>query len=133
MPDRHSSAQWAPLLSRLDVASISTRQRAAIVLAVTAGYVAVFPFLAPPLRQITGLLAVIPLFTVGWLFGWRVAAVVGILGRLPTLPEYLEYTKSLNPMDRDIYRYLNFNELTEYTESAAQAATKRPGALPILQ
>jgi aconitate hydratase 2/2-methylisocitrate dehydratase len=62
----------------------------------------------------------------------ELAAVASILGKLPTREEYLKYTKSLDPLASDIYRYLNFNELSEYTESAAQAA-KRPGALPILQ
>ncbi len=65
----------------------------------------------------------------------ELAAVVGILGRIPTLSEYLEHTKSLNPMDRDIYRYLNFNELDEYNAAAARAksAKKLAGQLPILQ
>jgi aconitate hydratase 2/2-methylisocitrate dehydratase len=62
----------------------------------------------------------------------ELASVAAILGRLPTLEEYLGYTKSLDPMSKDIYRYLNFNELAEYTESAAQATQKR-GGLPVLQ
>jgi aconitate hydratase 2/2-methylisocitrate dehydratase len=61
----------------------------------------------------------------------ELAAVAAILGRLPTREEYLEHTKSLNPLDRDIYRYLNFNELEEYTAAAASAA--KPGQLRILQ
>jgi aconitate hydratase 2/2-methylisocitrate dehydratase len=63
----------------------------------------------------------------------ELAAVAAILGKLPTREEYLKYTKSLDPLASDIYRYLNFNELSEYTESAALAATARPGALPVLQ
>ena len=63
---------------------------------------------------------------------WISLTVAAILGKLPTVEEYLKYTKSLDPMSSDIYRYLNFNELSEYTESAAQAG-KRPGALPLLQ
>jgi hypothetical protein len=35
-------------------------------------------------------------------------------------------------MSNDIYRYLNFNELSEYTEGAARATQKR-GGLPVLQ
>jgi aconitate hydratase 2 / 2-methylisocitrate dehydratase len=61
----------------------------------------------------------------------ELAAVVAILGRIPTLPEYLEYTKSLNPTDSTIYRYLNFNELDDY--NAAAERVKKPGQLPILQ
>jgi aconitate hydratase 2 / 2-methylisocitrate dehydratase len=51
----------------------------------------------------------------------ELAAVAAILGRLPTLEEYLTHTQSLDPMDRSIYRYLNFNELDEYTTAAAKA------------
>jgi aconitate hydratase 2/2-methylisocitrate dehydratase len=61
----------------------------------------------------------------------ELAAVAAILGRLPTVAEYMEHTKNINPMDRDIYRYLNFNELDQYT-SAAEAATK-PNQLRVLQ
>lgn len=62
----------------------------------------------------------------------ELAAVAAILGKLPSREEYLKYTNALDPLSSDIYRYLNFNELPEYIEGAAQAA-KRPGALPILQ
>jgi len=51
----------------------------------------------------------------------ELAAVCAILGRLPTLEEYLSHTHSLDPMDRSIYRYLNFNELDDYTAAAAKA------------
>jgi aconitate hydratase 2/2-methylisocitrate dehydratase len=61
----------------------------------------------------------------------ELAAVCGILGRLPTVEEYREHTKGINPMDRDIYRYLNFNELDSYT-AAAQNAPK-PNQLRVLQ
>jgi len=61
----------------------------------------------------------------------ELAAVAAILGRLPTLEEYREHTKDINPMDRDIYRYLNFNELDSYT-AAAQNAPK-PNQLRVLQ
>ncbi|HKU36571.1 MAG TPA: bifunctional aconitate hydratase 2/2-methylisocitrate dehydratase [Polyangiales bacterium] len=61
----------------------------------------------------------------------ELASVAAILGKLPTREEYLKYTKSLDPLSADIYRYLNFNELGEYTEKAKAAA--KPGALPVLQ
>jgi aconitate hydratase 2/2-methylisocitrate dehydratase len=48
----------------------------------------------------------------------ELASVAAILGRLPTREEYLKYTASLDPMADEIYRYLNFNELAEYTASA---------------
>ena len=59
----------------------------------------------------------------------ELAAVAAILGKLPTHEEYLQYTDKLNPMSKDIYRYLNFNELTEYTEPAPV----KTGSLPVLQ
>ena len=58
----------------------------------------------------------------------ELAAVAAILGRLPTLDEYLRYTGNLNPLADDIYRYLNFNELDEYTVAAKKAV-----ALPVVQ
>jgi aconitate hydratase 2/2-methylisocitrate dehydratase len=61
----------------------------------------------------------------------ELASVAAILGRLPTREEYLKYTASLDPMADEIYRYLNFNELPEYTESA-DAPAKRAG-LRVLQ
>jgi aconitate hydratase 2 / 2-methylisocitrate dehydratase len=61
----------------------------------------------------------------------EVASVAAILGKLPTREEYLKHTKSLDPLSAEIYRYLNFNELSEYTEKAKAAA--KPGVLPILQ
>ncbi len=61
----------------------------------------------------------------------ELAAVAAILGKLPTRAEYMEYTRSLDPMSADIYRYLNFNEIPEYTASA-EAATKT-AALRVMQ
>jgi aconitate hydratase 2 / 2-methylisocitrate dehydratase len=50
----------------------------------------------------------------------ELAAVAGILGRLPTPAEYLKATAGLNPLSKDIYRYLNFNELPAYTDKASR-------------
>jgi aconitate hydratase 2/2-methylisocitrate dehydratase len=61
----------------------------------------------------------------------ELAAVAAILGKMPTLEEYRRYTGSLDPMAKDIYRYLNFNELAEYTSLAESA--RQPTALRILQ
>jgi aconitate hydratase 2/2-methylisocitrate dehydratase len=57
----------------------------------------------------------------------ELAAVTAILGHLPTREEYLHYTRELNPLSKDIYRYLNFHELPEYTQGAKSAR------LPVLQ
>ncbi|MEZ4441646.1 MAG: bifunctional aconitate hydratase 2/2-methylisocitrate dehydratase [Polyangiaceae bacterium] len=51
----------------------------------------------------------------------ELAAVTAILGRLPTAEEYLEYSKGLNPISEEIYRYLNFDQLPSYTKKAESA------------
>ncbi|PHS70249.1 MAG: bifunctional aconitate hydratase 2/2-methylisocitrate dehydratase [Methylophaga sp.] len=45
----------------------------------------------------------------------ELAAVVASLGRLPTVEEYQEKVAGIEPMADEIYRYLNFNEMDEYT------------------
>jgi aconitate hydratase 2/2-methylisocitrate dehydratase len=49
----------------------------------------------------------------------ELAAVASILGRLPTPDEYLGYAKELDATASDTYRYLNFNQLPAFVESAA--------------
>jgi len=46
----------------------------------------------------------------------ELAAVVASLGRLPTPAEYLQKVAGIKPMSDEIYRYLNFNEIAEYSE-----------------
>ncbi len=48
----------------------------------------------------------------------ELSAVAGTLGRLPTVAEYLEGVKDIEPFASDIYRYLNFHLLPEYQEVA---------------
>jgi aconitate hydratase 2/2-methylisocitrate dehydratase len=45
----------------------------------------------------------------------ELSAVVSIMGKLPTPAEYLEGVKVLSGQESDIYRYLNFNEMAEYS------------------
>ncbi|MFW5447717.1 MAG: bifunctional aconitate hydratase 2/2-methylisocitrate dehydratase [Methylophagaceae bacterium] len=47
----------------------------------------------------------------------ELAAVVASIGRLPTVAEYQEKVAGIEPMADEIYRYLNFNEMAEYTSS----------------
>ena len=54
----------------------------------------------------------------------EVAAVASILGKIPNREEYMEYATQIDPMADDIYRYLNFDEVPEYTEKAAEAPKK---------
>ena len=46
------------------------------------------------------------------------AAVAAILGKIPTVAEYLQYAKALDATAADTYRYLNFNEIASYTKKA---------------
>jgi len=48
----------------------------------------------------------------------ELAAVCALLGRIPTLPEYLEYAKALEGKTADVYRYMNFNQIPEFQEVA---------------
>ncbi|SEP80361.1 aconitase [Ectothiorhodospira magna] len=48
----------------------------------------------------------------------ELAAVAAVLGRLPTVEEYMEQAAGLNTMAAEIYRYLNFDQLPEYEEAA---------------
>ena len=44
----------------------------------------------------------------------ELSAVAAVMGKIPTVAEYMERVKSIEPMAADIYRYLNFNQLDEY-------------------
>ena len=46
----------------------------------------------------------------------ELAAVVASIGRLPSHEEYLEKVAGIEPMSDEIYRYLNFDQIAEYSE-----------------
>ena len=48
----------------------------------------------------------------------ELAAVGGILGRIPTPAEYLEYASKLDATAADTYRYMNFNEIVSFQKQA---------------
>ncbi len=50
----------------------------------------------------------------------ELAAVAAMLGRIPTVGEYMERVASLNTMAGEVYRYLNFHEIAEYREVAGK-------------
>ncbi len=50
----------------------------------------------------------------------ELAAVSSVLGKLPTLEEYLEYARDLDTMADDIYRYLNFHQIESFRQTADQ-------------
>ena len=48
----------------------------------------------------------------------ELSAIASILGKLPTVEEYHKYMEDINPLSDDIYKYLNFNEIDAYVQSA---------------
>ncbi len=52
----------------------------------------------------------------------EVAAVAAKLGRIPNVEEYLSAMQSIKPMFDDIYRYLNFSQMSEYQKSTRHVA-----------
>jgi len=51
----------------------------------------------------------------------ELSAVTAILGKIPTVDEYHQYMNDINPFSENIYRYLNFNEIESYVQSANSA------------
>lgn len=51
----------------------------------------------------------------------ELAAVSSILGKLPTVEEYMDYAKNIDSMADDIYRYMNFDQMAKYQEAADKA------------
>jgi len=52
----------------------------------------------------------------------ELAAVGAVLGKLPTPEEYMEYARNIDSMAAEIYRYMNFDQIAEFRESAEQGA-----------
>ena len=52
------------------------------------------------------------------------AAVSSIPGHIPTMEEYMQFANVLDPMAKDLYRYLNFDEIESFQKSAALAKSK---------
>ena len=48
----------------------------------------------------------------------ELAAICALLGRIPTAAEYLEQVKVVNAKAADIYRYMNFDQISEFSEMA---------------
>jgi aconitate hydratase 2/2-methylisocitrate dehydratase len=48
----------------------------------------------------------------------ELAAASAWLGRIPTMAEYMDAVKNLEPLAAEVYRYLNFNELPDYQDIA---------------
>jgi aconitate hydratase 2/2-methylisocitrate dehydratase len=50
----------------------------------------------------------------------ELAAVTALMGKLPTVEEYMRYASELDTLSDDIYRYLNFDEIESYQKAAKQ-------------
>jgi len=48
----------------------------------------------------------------------ELSAVAAILGRIPTVEEYMDHVKGLSLISDEVYRYLNFHEIAEYKSAA---------------
>jgi len=48
----------------------------------------------------------------------ELAAIASILGKLPTPAEYMEYATKIDSMAPEVYRYMNFDKMPEFVESA---------------
>ncbi|WP_131669755.1 bifunctional aconitate hydratase 2/2-methylisocitrate dehydratase [Psychrobacter pygoscelis] len=48
----------------------------------------------------------------------ELASVAAVLGKLPTNEEYQQYAGMLNSMGDEVYRYMNFDKMVDYTEEA---------------
>lgn len=55
----------------------------------------------------------------------ELASVAAVLGKLPTVEEYMGYAKTINSMSADIYQYLNFDRISEYTTQADKIDTAK--------
>ena len=51
----------------------------------------------------------------------ELAAVSAAMGKIPTMPEYMKYMSEIDTMSDEIYRYLNFDEITEFIEASDRA------------
>jgi len=51
----------------------------------------------------------------------ELAAISSVLGYLPTINEYQDYMKEVNTMGPEVYRYLNFHQISSYKEAANSA------------
>lgn len=51
----------------------------------------------------------------------ELAAVSAVLGKIPSMDEYMSYMGNINTMADNIYRYLNFNEIADFMEAAERA------------
>ncbi|MGZ5075049.1 MAG: bifunctional aconitate hydratase 2/2-methylisocitrate dehydratase [Methylobacter sp.] len=52
----------------------------------------------------------------------ELAAVCSLLGKIPSVEEYMQYANQINETASDTYRYLNFDQMENYRKKAASVA-----------
>jgi len=48
----------------------------------------------------------------------ELAAVCALMGKIPSVAEYMEQVQALNAKAADVYRYMNFDQIAEFREVA---------------
>uniref|UniRef100_UPI0028C37795 aconitase family protein n=1 Tax=Accumulibacter sp. TaxID=2053492 RepID=UPI0028C37795 len=48
----------------------------------------------------------------------ELASICALLGRIPTVAEYMEQVKVVNAKAADVYRYMNFDKIKEFSDVA---------------
>jgi aconitate hydratase 2/2-methylisocitrate dehydratase len=48
----------------------------------------------------------------------ELAAITSVMGKLPSVEEYMEYATKIDSMAPEIYRYLNFDQMPDFTDAA---------------
>jgi aconitate hydratase 2/2-methylisocitrate dehydratase len=51
----------------------------------------------------------------------ELAAIAAIMGKLPTIEEYMAYAQKIDSMAPEIYKYLNFDQMPEFVDAAEHA------------
>ncbi|MEM6775987.1 MAG: aconitate hydratase B, partial [Pseudomonadota bacterium] len=59
----------------------------------------------------------------------ELASVGAVLGKLPSVEEYMEYARNIDSMAGDIYRYMNFDQIIDFQRKAEDG--KRIAAVEI--
>jgi aconitate hydratase 2/2-methylisocitrate dehydratase len=52
----------------------------------------------------------------------ELASVCALLGRIPTPAEYMAQVAAVNQKAADVYRYMNFDQITEFSDVARRVA-----------
>jgi aconitate hydratase 2/2-methylisocitrate dehydratase len=52
----------------------------------------------------------------------ELAAIASILGKLPSPDEYQSFMKDINTMSEDIFKYMNFDQISLYKKAAKNAS-----------